>query len=212
MALRVSPRLVARLMYAVYLPWCATLRLTQVNREPVDALITAGRPFVLSLWHNECFTLIYLKKNLKLMTIASQSKDGEYITGVLEQLGFAVARGSSSRGGVSALLSSARLMRQGYSPAVTVDGPRGPRHKVKDGAIYLAGSNRVPLVPLRALSERCIRCGSWDRFEVPLPFSRVRVVFGDPYMVERDLRDKDMLEQERARLERAMAALGADAS
>lgn len=208
MALRISPRLVAWLMYVVYKPWCATLRLTEENRALLDERNAAGQPTVLCLWHNELFTLIHVKRQLKLMTIASKSKDGEYIAGVLEHLGFAVARGSSSRGAVSALLASARLMRKGYSPAVTVDGPRGPRHKVKDGAIFLAHTTKAPIMAARAYCERVIRFNSWDKFEIPVPFSKVRVVFSAPYTVERAELDEDALAEERIRLETVLEHLG----
>ncbi len=207
MSLRPPPSLVARMIYAAYKPWCKSLRMTVLNRDPVNTLISAGKPVVLALWHNECFSLIHLKQQWKLMTIASQSRDGAYIAGALESLGFAVARGSSSHGGSGALLASARLMRQGYSPAITVDGPRGPRHKVKDGVLFLARITGAPIVAVRAVCERSVRFNSWDRFEVPLPFSRVRVRYGNPYTLARDALEGDGLAEERARLEGELAAL-----
>ena len=215
MAWRVPPKLAAALIYALYRPWSASLRFVHINWEPVDALLRANTPFVAALWHNECFTLIALKehfqsaqKQYRPSTVASQSRDGAYIAGVLEHLGFVVARGSSSRGGTSALLSCIRHMREDrLSPAITLDGPRGPRHQAKDGAIFLANQARAPLLPLRALPERCIRFKSWDRFELPLPFSRIRVVYGTPYTIERDL-DTEALAEERDKLNRIMHSLG----
>ena len=207
MAWRVPPKLAAALVYALYRPWHASLRLTHVNREPVDAMLSSGTPFVIALWHNECFTLIALKKQFRVMTVASRSRDGAYIAGVLEHLGFVVARGSSSRGGAGALLSCVRHMRENrLSPAITLDGPRGPRHQAKDGAIFLASQAKAPILPIRALSERCIRFKSWDRFELPLPFSRIRVVYGKPYTIEREL-DAETLAQERDKLNRIMRDL-----
>lgn len=209
MAWRVPPKLLASLAYALYKPWYASLRLTHVNREPVDAMLSGGIPFVIALWHNECFTLISLKEKFRVMTVASQSRDGEYIAGVLEHLGFVVARGSSSRGGAGALVSCIRHMREDkLSPAITLDGPRGPRHQAKDGAIFLAHQAKAPILPVRALPERCIRFKSWDRFELPLLFSRVRVVYGDPYMIERDELDAEAMAEERDKLNRVMYELG----
>ena len=207
MSLRPPPKLVAWMIYAAYKPWCKSLKMTVINREPVDGLISAGKPVVLCLWHSELFSLIHLRQQWKLMTIASQSKDGAYIAGTLESLGFAVARGSSSRGGTGALLASARLMRQGYSPAITVDGPRGPRHVVKDGVLFLARLTGAPIVAVRASCERSFRFNSWDRFEVPLPFSKVRVRYGNPYMLEHDTLDETALAAERRRLEQELAEL-----
>ena len=202
MAWRVPPRLAAGLLYALYRPWCASLRLQ--GRAPLDALLDSGRAFVFSLWHNECFTLIYLKGKHKLVTVASQSRDGAYITGVLEHLGFAVARGSSSRGGAGALIACLRHMRQGLGTAVTIDGPRGPRHQVKDGALFLAHAAKAPIVPVRAFPENCLRFKSWDRFELPLPFSRVRIAVGEPYTIDRETLDEAALAEERSKLTRIM--------
>ena len=207
MALRLPPALVAKVIYAIYKPWCATLRVTEDKRERVESLIREGKPVVLCLWHDECFTLIHMRQGLKLMTIASQSRDGAFITGALESLGFAVARGSSSRGGTSALLASARLMRKGYSPAITIDGPRGPRHVVKDGVLFLSRLTNTPLVPIRAFCERSIRFKSWDRFEVPLPFSKVTVRYGEPYWLGDVELDEAALERERRNLEQKLADL-----
>ena len=208
MAWSIPPKLAAILVYALYRPWSASLRLVHVNRAPTDTMLSAGTPFVIALWHNECFTLIGLKEQIRLMAVASLSRDGEYIAGVLEYLGFVVARGSSSRGGTGALLSCIRHMREErLSPAITLDGPRGPRHQAKYGAIFLARQARVPILPIRALPERCIRFKSWDRFELPLPFSRIRVVYGTPYTIDRDL-DAGTLAEERDKLNQIMRELG----
>jgi lysophospholipid acyltransferase (LPLAT)-like uncharacterized protein len=206
MAWRVPPGLAGALIAALYRLWCASLRLTYVNKEPTDALLNAGTPFVIAMWHNELFTLcsLTLKKRAPLMAVVSRSRDGAYMAAVLERLGYVVARGSSSRGGAGALLACIRHMREdSLCPGNALDGPRGPRHQTKDGAISLAWKAEAPILPLRAFPEHCFRFKSWDRFELPLPFSKVRVVYGDPYTIDREL-DAQTLAEERDKLNRAM--------
>jgi lysophospholipid acyltransferase (LPLAT)-like uncharacterized protein len=96
------------------------------------------------------------------------------------------------------------MRTRALNPVVTLDGPRGPRHKVKDGALFLAHRTGAPLVPVRAFARPCVRFNSWDRFALPLPFARVRLVFSDPYHIERDTLDEAALAEERTRLESAM--------
>ena len=189
-------------VYRLYRLWCRSLRYTEINRAAIETTADLGRPVVLSLWHDELFPLIYLKRRLNIIALVSQSDDGDLLAGVLERMGLETARGSSSRGGVKALLAAARRMREaGLCGCVTVDGPRGPRHEVKEGAIFLACRADAPIVPIRLFMERRKLFRSWDRFQLPLPFSRVTMVCGDAYRVECDLHDPDAVARECRRLE-----------
>ena len=182
--MKVPPWLIAPLVYPLYRLWCSTLRMTEVGREPIDALEAAQKPMMCSLWHDEVFPIMYVRRTLRIVTVVSQSNDGEYLARLLQALGIITARGSSSRGGLSALLQAARLMReQNYNGCITVDGPRGPRHKVKDGAIFLAFRTPAYVVPMRVFMERAKVFRSWDKFQLPLPFSRVHIIWGEPYLV-----------------------------
>jgi lysophospholipid acyltransferase (LPLAT)-like uncharacterized protein len=138
--------------------------------------------------------------------MASRSADGEYITRMLHHWGYRVARGSSSRGGDTALRELAALVRAGHTAALTADGPRGPRHKLKFGVLRLAQLTGVPIVPVAVAADRVWRLRSWDRFIVPKPFSRVRVVFGDAIAVASDLSD-DARPELAAHIERVLAEL-----
>ena len=152
-------------VYWLYRLWCRSLRYTEINRAAIENTTDQGRPVVLSLWHDELFPLIYLKRRLNIIALVSQSDDGDLLAGVLERMGLETARGSSSRGGVKALLAAARRMREsGICGCVTVDGPRGPRHEVKEGAIFLAARADAPIVPIRLFMERRKVFKSWDRF------------------------------------------------
>ncbi len=177
-----SPKFVSWVVPPLYKLWCKTLRYTEVGREAFEQ-VAKDNPIVVCLWHGELFPLLYTRRTLNMGVIVSQSKDGEYITQVLQACGFKTPRGSSSRGGATALLQAVKLMRdEKTSICVTVDGPRGPRHKVKDGAIFLAKQAEAFIVPVRVHMERAkIFHRSWDKFQLPLPFSRLTIYYGEAY-------------------------------
>ena len=206
--MKISPALLAPFITFFYRLWCATLRINEVGRDVPDALWAKDVPLVIPIWHDELFTLIHVRKKLKLVTVVSQSRDGEYLARLLESLRIKTARGSSSRGGIGALLKAARIMRdEGRSCVITVDGPKGPRHVAKQGAVILA--HRVPaqMQPVRLFPERAVVFRSWDRFQLPLPFSRVHIVFGEPYSLKAQELTEESLEAERVELERRLEAI-----
>jgi lauroyl/myristoyl acyltransferase/lysophospholipid acyltransferase (LPLAT)-like uncharacterized protein len=206
--MKISPDLAAPVLDILYRMWCATLRLRETGREAVDALEKEGKPMMFSLWHDELFTLMHVRRSLKLVTVVSRSRDGEYLARVLQSLGLKTARGSSSRGALGALLQAARIMREEkYNGVLTVDGPTGPRHKVKQGAVILAHRTPAHLVPVRLFPRRAKVFRSWDRFQLPLPFSRVDIVFGAPYRTQaKDLSEPE-LEKACQELEERLTAL-----
>ena len=206
--MRISPDVIAPIVNVLYRLWCSTLRIRETGREDLDALEAEGRPAMLSLWHDELFALMHVRRTLRIVTIVSQSKDGEYLARLLQALGLKTARGSSSRGGLKALLYAARLMRQEqYNGCITVDGPRGPRHVVKPGAIILAFRTPAHVIPIRLFLHRAKIFRSWDRFQLPLPFSRVDIVFGKPYLLQAPELTDDALERERLELEQRLKTL-----
>lgn len=168
-----------RLIYEV---WCRTLRYTEVNRETVKAIVQRNETAILALWHDELFPLMHVRGTWPLAAIVSQSRDGELLARFLEGMGIKTARGSSSRGGARAGVKAVQLMRKEKRLlCVTVDGPRGPRHKVKGGVIQISVLAQAPIVPVRMHMSCSKKFASWDRFQLPLPFSKVRIVFGEPY-------------------------------
>nr|WP_321514318.1 lysophospholipid acyltransferase family protein [uncultured Pseudodesulfovibrio sp.] len=172
-----------------------------------------GKPYVFALWHGEFLPLIsYVNRfDNRFVIMVSQSKDGEFISRLLERSGHITVRGSSSRGGVRALINAKRLMlKEKLIGAVTVDGPRGPRHKVKDGIFLLAQRTGAQIIPLRAYASQKKEFNSWDRFMLPYPFSKCRFYLGEPMDVTTEKLDKDVLKQEGARLEKRMLALGSE--
>jgi lysophospholipid acyltransferase (LPLAT)-like uncharacterized protein len=132
--------------------------------------------------------------------MASPSRDGEFIAEVARGLGFTVCFGSRRKGGVQALKRLADYFRQGYSCGLIADGSRGPARVAQKGPLYLARETGAPLVPLAVASRRKITCNTWDRFELPLPFSPMAVLVGDPLYVGPGDRGR-LLEDRRRELE-----------
>lgn len=204
--MKIPPGLVGPFIGGAYRSWCGTLRYTQINRETCDGLAKQGLPLVFALWHGEVFAFPYKRGDWNIFTIVSRSTDGEYLARILQDQGIHPLRGSSSRGGLAALLRGAKIMREkGAHACITIDGPRGPRHEVKDGALYLAHRAGAHIVPMRAVYHSAKEFGSWDRFRLPLPFSRVTMIFGEPYRIDAAELTEDVLAAERQRLKRKLA-------
>jgi hypothetical protein len=140
--------------------------------------------------------------------LVSLSPDGEVIAQVLERLGFRAVRGSSSRRGREGLRELEAWLAQGRSAALTPDGPRGPRHRAQMGTVVLAARSGRAIVPLGGAAHPAWTLGSWDRFQIPRPWARAALVFGEPLRVPSGETD---LEPWRARLEAALDAVEREA-
>ena len=199
--MKIPPALIANPLSFIYKLWCKSIKFEQYGRDRVEKLRQENTPFVLAVWHNEIFSCIHAKQDFKVVTVVSQSNDGEYLARLLKNIGFETARGSSSRGGLQALIQCVRLIKkEGYSACISVDGPKGPRHEVKEGAVFLAHRAKIPIVPMRALmtSGKCFN--SWDKFELPWPFSTVKVYFDTPYYIEAEELSPEIISSECAKL------------
>ena len=155
--------------------WVSTWRVRLV--EPLDS---AG-PRVFAFWHGQQMGLLGAPRSRPLTTLVSWSRDGALQAGVMRALGLRIVRGSTSRGGSAGLRAVARALEAGSDAAFAVDGPRGPRAVVKPGAVVAARLGCASLVPIAHAARRSyLLRGTWDRFEVPWPFTRVVVVVGRP--------------------------------
>ena len=210
MRLSISPRLIGAILVPIVRLWCMTLRLERRNL-PVfkDPELRARRPVII-LWHDEIFPLIHSHSDEHMACVVSQSKDGELLAAVLEGFGFRTVRGSSSRGGMRALVAAKRFMvEHNLGVIFTVDGPRGPRHKVKPGAVFLANLAGSPVVPVRAVMERAkIFHKAWDKFQLPWPFSRCVITYGDPIDLPDCTKDPEEMQRQCERIEEIMNSLG----
>jgi lysophospholipid acyltransferase (LPLAT)-like uncharacterized protein len=159
------------------------VRIEKVGFEKFVAAAAGPRPCVIVAWHSSLVSSIYCHRRRNIVIMTSLSQDGDLLTQILYRLGYKCVRGSSSRGGMRGLLEMVKLMRNGQNGAITVDGPRGPRHEVKPGAVLVSQKADALLVPIGLAYSNCIRLNNWDKTEVPLPGSKVVMVTGDPFAV-----------------------------
>lgn len=174
----------------------------------LDELESEDLVAVLPFFHGRQFLLTGFLAGRNLGVMASLSRDGELQTRVMTGLGFEVVRGSASRGGARGLIGLKKLMERGYHATVAVDGPKGPLHEVKPGAVYLAKKTGAPVVALGASANPAhIFYKAWDHYLLPRPFGRGAVVFSEPMYFDNDVseeaiaRDSEVLRQELFRLQ-----------
>lgn len=177
----------------------------------------APGPAIYCVWHNRlalCMVAYwdYVKKHTNTPGIAalvSASRDGGFLVGILECFNVQPVRGSSSRRGPQALLELTTWAERGYDLAITPDGPRGPCYVVQDGVLSLAQLTGLPVVPAVYNLDWKIRVKSWDRFQIPLPFSRCEMSLGKPFRVPREATDAER-EQLRQQVEAELKRLTRD--
>jgi lysophospholipid acyltransferase (LPLAT)-like uncharacterized protein len=156
-----------------------TLRLS-LHLDPALPL-DDPRPWVLCFWHGDQFALLRWKRRRPTVALVSHSRDGQMQARALTIQGLLVERGSSSRGGSRGLRAIVRHLRAGHDAAFAVDGPRGPRFSVAPGALTAADVAGGRLVPMGSAAPHGVTLQkAWDRFRIPLPFSRVAVALGAP--------------------------------
>jgi len=154
-------------------------------------------------WHDRIFLTTYWWRKRRIVVLTSQSFDGEYIARFIQRFGYGAVRGSSTRGGVGAVVEMARLVRAGCTTAFVTDGPKGPRYVAKSGALLLAKKTGQPVLPVTMTLRRYWKLPSWDGFQIPRPFTRARVSVAPPIWVAPDA-DDDTLEAKRVELQLAL--------
>jgi len=137
---------------------------------------------IYAFWHDAMFPLIYTHRNKGINVLVSEHTDGEYIARIIKSLGYKTIRGSNINSGMKPFLELFRL-GNGECLAITPDGPKGPRHKVKEGIVRIAKHTQMPIIPVAVKVEKKIIFGSWDKWALPLPFSRCSISFGEPINV-----------------------------
>jgi hypothetical protein len=143
--------------------------------SPPDA--TYEKPVIYSFWHRAVFAGAWLWRNVGAAVMVSQSFDGEYIARTVEKLGFVAVRGSSSRGGVKALLGLKNKLEQGIPVVFTIDGPRGPKYVAKPGPVLLSRASAAPMAAFYVALSNAWVLNTWDALMIPKPFSRALVRF-----------------------------------
>jgi Uncharacterized protein conserved in bacteria len=188
----------------------------QWNDRPGMLQRPAGKAAIFAIWHNRlglCMEAYRLyRKNHKrvgMAALVSASKDGGFLAGILECFKVQPVRGSSSRRGAQALLELTSWADRGYDLAITPDGPRGPCYVVQDGVMSLAQLTGLPIIPFSYNLTWKIRLKSWDRFQIPLPFSKCEMNVGLPITVPRDATDEQRAEL-RKKLEESLREMSRD--
>lgn len=146
-------------------------------------VVRAGRPPILALWHGRipAATLFWQRRGIVALT--SENFDGEWVARLMARFGYAAARGSTSHGGARALVQLRRDLASGRTAAFTLDGPRGPARVAQAGAVWLAGATGNPLLPFHIEADRAWTARSWDRTQIPKPFSTLAIAIGLPVSV-----------------------------
>ena len=187
-----------------------TLRWRVEGADRYDAVLASGRQPIMAFWHGRILSGTLYFQRRGIVVITSENFDGEWIARIIQRFGFGTARGSSSRGGLRAMLQLVRDMERGTPAAFTLDGPRGPARVAQPGAIWLARATGNPVVPFHMEASSKWTANSWDRTQIPKPFTTVAVAIGEPLDVPSDANDTD-LETTRQALEGRLQVLEARA-
>ncbi len=150
--------------------------------------------FLLSIWHCHQCLVHGVKDKSKFYVLISASNDGEIVAKAIEVLNLKSVRGSTKRRGAAAALELIEKLNEGNSAAIMVDGPRGPKGKVKDGIVNIAKITGVPIIPVAwgTKDRTMFKFNSWDRFQVPIGFCKTIILYGDPIYVPADLEKEDV--------------------
>ncbi|MFQ5630026.1 MAG: lysophospholipid acyltransferase family protein [bacterium] len=178
-------------------------RIKFIGRERFQRLKESGRPFIVCVWHGRMLLPVYLLRNENVHAIVSEHQDGEMIAQTAQKLGFTIIRGSSTRGGRKAALGLIRALKYGKIGCVVPDGPRGPRHEFKEGALFIAQRTGATLQVLTCSSNKFFELRSWDRFRIWKPFSRSVAIYSEPIEVPSTL-SKAEFENLRLRIQETM--------
>ena len=190
-----------------------TLRWRVEGAKHYDAVLASGRQPIMAFWHGRILSGTLYFQRRGIVVITSENFDGEWIARIIRRFGFGTARGSSSRGGLRAMLQLVRDMEKGKPAAFTLDGPRGPARVAQPGAIWLARATGNPVVPFHMEASSKWTANSWDRTQIPKPFTTVAVAIGEPLDVAGDTTDQQLegarqdLQQRLQRLEERAAAM-----
>jgi lysophospholipid acyltransferase (LPLAT)-like uncharacterized protein len=188
-----------------------TLRWRVEGLHHYDAIIASGRQPVMAFWHGRILPATFYFRRRGIVVITSENFDGEWIARIIERFGYRTARGSTTRGGRKAMVQLVRAMKAGKPAGFTIDGPRGPARVAQPGAIWLAGATGNPLLPFHLEASHAWTLRSWDRTQIPKPFTTVALVVGEPIEVSSAATD-DERDGVRGILEARLTALEQRAS
>lgn len=183
----------------------ATSRWSWIGREHPDTFWRENRPFIMAMWHGRLFLMMpsWFTDSMHIRMLASHHRDGQLVAQTIAYFGLGSVTGSSSKGGSQALRAMLKALKDGEAVGITPDGPRGPRMRATEGIIALARLSGCPILPATASIRHGFVLDTWDRFVVPLPFSKGVFAWGEPIEVAEDA----ALDQARILLEERLNAL-----
>lgn len=169
------------LLYYILRIISSTLKIEIINRHKIDM----KKPYIYGFWHSKLFiTPIFFKDVEKKLALSSPTKDGELISVPLEKMGYVLVRGSSDKKSISSTISLLKYLKKGYSIGTPLDGPKGPKEKAKKGLLYLSQKTATPLIPVGiSYNKKWTLKKTWDKFEIPKPFSKVKIFLGKPILI-----------------------------
>jgi lysophospholipid acyltransferase (LPLAT)-like uncharacterized protein len=166
---------------------CKSLKIIKVNNDVIKKLDNENKNYILAFWHGTMLLPWFLHGNPNCAALISKSKDGDLLAKILKHWNYHVVRGSSSTGGDIALAIMIDFAKNNYSVTITPDGPRGPTHKFKAGAIITAKKSEVPLILAGVGFQRKKVLSNWDKFEVPHFFSKAKIIYSEPILIDANL-------------------------
>ena len=184
----------------------STWRVEWKGEENLERARRFSGQVLFSFWHGRLLVLSYTHRRRDIQVLASEHSDGDLMGRTIRWLGFGHLKGSSTRGGARAFRDLSRVLREGLDVGLTVDGPRGPRGYVQQGAIELSGMTGSAVLPVSNSSRPRKLFRSWDAFQLPLPFARIVVSYGEPFVVPPDAGESER-ERYRVLLEERLGGL-----
>jgi len=187
----------AYLLHALICLIYRTMRVSIVGQDAYRNLVDSENGVIGIFWHGRMLMMPFLYPGKNISILISAHRDGEIIANVMKRFNFGLVRGSSKKGGSAALREMLKLLKSGSDLGITPDGPKGPAENVKPGVAEIARLSGKYIIPTTFSAYPCIRATSWDRFMIPLPFSRVVLYAGTPVRYE----DGEDMESFRCRIE-----------
>jgi lysophospholipid acyltransferase (LPLAT)-like uncharacterized protein len=169
-----------------------TVRFEVEGWENLEKIEQDGNIPTLAFWHNRIFLATYYFRFRGIIVMSSQSFDSEYVARFIQRFGFGIVKGSSTRGGVGGLIEMIRLMKRGFPMGFSVDGPKGPIYKAKTGVILLAKKTGNPILPFSVEAGSYWTIKSWDKLQIPKPFTRAKILIAQPIRVSENADEKEM--------------------
>ena len=194
-------------LYVLIHFWCWTIRIYRKNKEVEDYIRNLPGKYILTLWHGRIFYLFYyLRRRPDFYLLISPSEDGDLLARLARLMGYSVIRGSTYKKAVSSARALIKVLQREKRIIIIADGSRGPRIKAQPGSIQIAGITDAPLIPMTFGAKRKFELNSWDRFVIPLPFTRCTVSFGQPIPIP-SRPDTESVQKKQNELEKALNRL-----